>query len=66
MKDWSIFLAKFVDDIYWYVAKENHWQHTDFDFCNRVYLLKAWALESHRLKFVFCLFHELRDLARII
>lgn len=36
MNDWSIFLVKFLDDIYWYVAKGNHWQHTDFDFCNSV------------------------------
>lgn len=43
MNDWSIILAKFMDDIYWYIAKENHQQHTDFEFCNRMYLLKARA-----------------------
>lgn len=42
-----------------------NWQHVDFDFCNRVCLLEAWALESHRLGFVSCLFHEPCDLLQI-
>ena len=37
----------------------------DYDFCNRVNLLKAQVLGSHKLRFAFCLFHEFCELAQI-
>lgn len=37
LKEWLVFLAKFVDDIYKHVAKENYWQYTHSASHDRIY-----------------------------